>query len=103
MADLDYEGFWKETLVQLRNDLREEEFGGWFSILKYLRADDNSIVVGAPSAFHRDKIISRYQDVLKSTLKNISGKDITLVFEVGKAEPEKIKENVTLPGKKEEE
>ncbi|MCL2444259.1 MAG: chromosomal replication initiator protein DnaA, partial [Treponema sp.] len=64
MADLDYEGFWKETLIHLRNDLGEEEFSGWFSDMKYLRArfddqtNEKSIVVGIPSAFHRDKVKS---------------------------------------------
>lgn len=88
MADLDYEGFWKETLIQLRNDLREEEFSGWFSDMKYLRArfdeqtGNNSIVIGILSAFHRDKVMSRYQNTINTILKNVSGKDITLEMEI---------------------
>jgi len=82
MADLDYEGFWKETLIQLRNDLGEEEFSGWFSDMKYLRAGNNSIVVGIPSAFHRDKVKSRYQNVINSKLKELSGQEITIELEI---------------------
>jgi chromosomal replication initiator protein len=93
MADLDYEGFWKETLIQLRNDLGEEEFSGWFSDLKYLRTRfveqtrENSIIIGVPSTFHRDKVKSRYQSIIYSILKKLTDKEITLEFEIiGKTE-----------------
>jgi len=88
MADLDYEGFWMETLIQLRNDLGEEEFNGWFSELKYLRSGinektgTNSIVVGIPSTFHRDKVKSRYQNTINSKIKDLSGTDIVIEYEI---------------------
>jgi chromosomal replication initiator protein len=84
MADLDYEGFWKETLIQLRNDLGEEEFSGWFSDMKYLRAgvEENSIIIGVPSAFHRDKVKSRYQNVINSKLTQLSGVEIIVEYEI---------------------
>jgi chromosomal replication initiator protein len=82
MADMDYEGVWNETLVQLRNDLREEEFSGWLSDLKYLRAEENSVIVGIPTAFHRDKVKTHYQSTLNSKLKELSGKDIIAEFEI---------------------
>jgi chromosomal replication initiator protein len=87
MADLDYEGFWKETLIQLRTDLGEEEFSGWFSEIKYLRctatgAGKDSIVVGVPSAFHRDKVNFHYKDKIISKIKRLSGQEITLEMEI---------------------
>jgi len=87
MADLDYEGFWKETLIQLRNDLGEEEFSGWFSDMKYLRhkvssAGESSIVVGIPSTFHRDKVNSYYLPAINSKIKAISGQEIALEMEI---------------------
>ena len=82
MADLDFEGFWNETLIQLRTDLGEEEFSGWFSDMKYLRAAENSIVIGIPSAFHRDKVKSRYQSAINSKLKDLSGREIALELEI---------------------
>ena len=95
MADLDYEGFWKETLIHLRNDLGEEEFSGWFSDMKYLRArfddqtNEKSIVVGIPSAFHRDKVKSRYHGLINLKLKELSGLDITFEMEIIGKKPEK--------------
>jgi len=88
MAELDYEGFWKEALIQLRTDLGEEEFSGWFSDLKYLRphnnekTGENAIIIGTPSAFLRDKVKSRYYNAINSKLKELSGQEIALEFEV---------------------
>jgi chromosomal replication initiator protein len=82
MIESDYEGFWGETLNQLRTDLGEEEFNGWFTDIKYLRSGENSIVIGFPSSFHRDRVKARYQNSIKARLKNLTGKDITLEFEL---------------------
>jgi len=82
MAELDFEGLWKEALIQLRTDLGEEEFSGWFTDLKYLRAGENSVVIGVPSAFHRDKVKARYQNAIKARLKEAAGRDISLEFEL---------------------
>ncbi|MDR2964508.1 MAG: chromosomal replication initiator protein DnaA [Treponema sp.] len=90
MAELDYEGFWKETLIQLRNDLGEAEFSGWFSETKYIRAQSSktgdiiviNVVIGIPSAFHRDKVKSRYQNILITKLKELSGKEVAIEYEI---------------------
>jgi len=82
MTNLDYEGFWKETLVQLRNDLGEEEFSGWFSDMKYLHADEKTIVVGIPSIFHRDKVNSRYKNTVNSIITKVSGQEIAIEYEI---------------------
>jgi len=105
MADLDYEGFWKETLIQLRNDLGEEEFSGWFSDMKYLRArfdektGENSIVIGIPSAFHRDKVKSRYQNEIILKLQKLSGTEINLELEIIGKKAEKKETSLPQPAK----
>jgi chromosomal replication initiator protein len=88
MADLDYEGFWKETLVQLRTDLGEEEFGGWFSDINYVRAHadektgENRVILGIPTKFHKDKATTRYLNAINTLLTNLSGKQTFAEFEV---------------------
>jgi len=95
MTDLDYEGFWKEALVQLQNDLREEEFSGWFSELKYLRAGNDSIVLGVPSSFHQKTVESRYLDKINLKLKAVSGREIKVNTEIYKpTQEEKTKSTV---------
>ena len=103
MADFDYEGFWKETLIQLRNDLGEEEFSGWFSDMKYLRAGKDSIVIGIPSAFHRDKVKSRYLNAINSKLRELSDSEIAIEFEItGKKTSKKEEALPQLPQKDED-
>ena len=88
MVDLDYEGIWKETLIQLQNDLREEEFSGWFSDMKYLctrfneQTNEYSIIVGIPSTFQREKVRTRYLSIINSKFKSISNKEISIDFEI---------------------
>ncbi|MDR0475744.1 MAG: chromosomal replication initiator protein DnaA [Treponema sp.] len=99
MADLDFEGFWKETLVQLRTDLGEEEFSGWFSELNFLRSGEDSVIIGIPSTFHRDKVKSRYQNTIKTKLKELAGREIALEFEVS-GKPAKGNSTPQLPREK---
>ncbi|MCL1932165.1 MAG: chromosomal replication initiator protein DnaA [Treponema sp.] len=82
MAGYDYEGFWNETLHHLRSELGEGEFSAWFTDIKYLRSTENSIVLGFPSGFHRDRIKARYQSGIKTQLKGLAGRDVSLEFEV---------------------
>jgi len=82
MAGYDYEGFWNETLHHLRSELGEEEFSAWFTDIRYVRSGENSIVLGFPSGFHRDRIKARYQNGIKTKLRGIAGKEIVLEFEV---------------------
>jgi chromosomal replication initiator protein len=82
MVGYDYEGFWNETLHHLRSELGEEEFSAWFTDIRYVRSGENSIVLGFPSGFHRDRIKARYQNGIKTKLKGLAGKDVALEFEV---------------------
>jgi len=82
MVEFDYEGFWNETLNQLRAELGEEEFSAWFTDIRYLRSGENDVVIGFPSGFHRDRIKSRYQNGIKTKLKALVGREIGLEYEV---------------------
>jgi len=94
MADLEYEGFWNETLIQLKNILGEEVFSGWFSEARYLREDKKSITIGLPSAFHCDKVKSCYLNTIISILKHISKQEITLDLEIIKEDEKKASPSI---------
>ena len=82
MAKTDYEGFWHETLSQLRGELGEEEFSGWFTDIEYLRSAENRVVIGFPSDFHLERVKTRYQNNMAVKLQALSGKEITLEYEL---------------------
>ena len=96
MAEFNYEGFWSETLSRLRSELGEGEFGGWFTDIRYLRSGENSITLGFPSGFHRDKFKARYQNAVTSMLKELSGGDIGMEYEIitGGGAPDNAAENL---------
>jgi chromosomal replication initiator protein len=82
MAEANYKEFWNETLNQLRSELGEDEFSGWFTDISFLSSGENIITVGFPSGFHRDRVKTRYQNSIKTKLKALAGRDIALEFEV---------------------
>ena len=82
MAEFDYGGLWEETLRQVRTELGEEEFNAWFTDITYLKSQENSLVVGAPSKLHGDQIKKKYQNSIKAKLQELTGKEITLEFEI---------------------
>jgi len=82
MAEFDNEVLWNETLNQLKAELGEIEFSDWFTDIQYLRSKSNSITIGFPSAFHRDRIKKNYQVRVEDKLREIAGREIFLEFEV---------------------
>jgi chromosomal replication initiator protein len=83
MAEWNYEIFWKETVNQIKSELPEQEFAMWFN-LEYISAAEKSITLAVPSVFYRDQIKQRYQNYIQTKLKDITGKEISLLFDVKK-------------------
>jgi chromosomal replication initiator protein len=81
MAEWEYKVFWEETLNIIRNEKNEQEFAMWFD-MEYLRATEKEIIVEVPSTFYRDQVKQRYQHYIESKLKNLTGKELSLGFEV---------------------
>jgi chromosomal replication initiator protein len=82
MSDSGYEVFWKEAIGQIRSNLTEQEFSVWFGVLKYLRSQENQLVATVPSSFYRDQIKTRYQNLIETTLKELTGKELAVEFEI---------------------
>jgi chromosomal replication initiator protein len=81
MAEWDYKAFWEEAFNLIKKEKKEQEFAMWFD-LEYLRATEKEIIVAVPSTFYRDQVKQRYQNYIESKIKNLSGKEISLVFEI---------------------
>ena len=82
MAVSDNEVLWYETLSQLKADLGEIEFNDWFADIQYLHSNEDSITVGFPSAFYRDRVKKNYQDKISATLRELADKEIAIEFDV---------------------
>jgi chromosomal replication initiator protein len=82
MAEWDYEVFWQESLKQISQNVGEQVFSAWFNTLEYIKSSENSISVAVPSSFYRDQIKLRYQTIIETTLQNLTGKNMEVLFEV---------------------
>jgi chromosomal replication initiator protein len=82
MSESGYKVFWGEAVSQIRAALPTDEFSAWFDNLEYLKSGENSVVVKVPSQFYHDQIQARYQDIIKDTLRELTGKDLAVEFEI---------------------
>jgi len=102
MAEFDNEALWHESLEQLKAELGELEFNDWFTNIRYLQSSENSIAIGFPSAFHRDRIKKNYQGKIKAKLLELAGREIALEFQISakrgvEKPPESQKPSNTVP------
>ena len=95
MADWDYEIFWKEAINQIKGELEEQEFAMWFN-LEYQTSSEHEIAIAVPSSFYKDQVKQRYQSYIENKLHELSGKNLTVQFEV---RPKKVDQS-TPHGKK---
>ncbi|MDR0635668.1 MAG: chromosomal replication initiator protein DnaA [Treponema sp.] len=82
MTNGDYQMYWQEAMRQIREEVGENEFAFWFSQMEYIGATDTAIGLGFPSSFYRDMVKSRYKTRIENKLKTITGKAVSLFFEV---------------------
>jgi len=107
MSGLSKEVLWNETLTQMKAELGEEEYDIWFTDVCCLRSGENSITIGFPSAFHRDRVKKSYQTKIRSKLTELAGTEIALEFalvEKGKEEAptQKPVKNISVETKESE-
>jgi chromosomal replication initiator protein len=87
----DYELFWKETLKLIKSEKGEQEFAMWFN-LEFLKATEKEVIIAVPSSFYRDQVRQRYHNYIETKLKGLTGRDISVVFEV---KPREIENTTT--------
>ena len=86
MSENNYKEIWIESLNQLRSKYKEEgrenEFNLWFN-LEYLSDEGNAITAAVASDFMLSQMIDRGNiQIIKNKIKEISGIDIEIKFEI---------------------
>ena len=89
MSDNNYKEIWNEALNQIgsqyKSEGRENEFNLWFNI-EYLSDQGNTIKAAVASDFMRKQMIDRGNiKTIKDKIKEISGNDIEIEFEIKNA------------------
>jgi chromosomal replication initiator protein len=106
MANVDFKVFWDECIRQIReNKIDDAEFHLWFEKLTYNSYEDSQLIIGTPSRFYKDQVISRkYDKLIEQTLEELSGSKISVDFIIAEAAPiQEEDEIITRPKPKTEE
>ncbi len=77
-----YYEFWQETASRIKETLPEQEYHTWFNRIAYLSSDNHKVVLAVASQFILDTVITRYRDMIRNTMIELTGEDIDIVFEV---------------------
>jgi len=84
MADWNYKAFWDESLSQLKKELGDEEYDIWFGKLDYLKAEETVVFASASSTFFLELFNPKYLSRLESKIRELTGKNLTIVMEAQK-------------------
>lgn len=102
-----YSAFWSETTKQLKKEISEQEYTMWLSNVEYHSANENQIILTAPSSFVSDQIRQRYLQLLESKLYELSGLPIKVTFQTqtpkAAEKPKKASPAEPKPAKKDKE
>ncbi len=84
-----FEGYWKQALKDIQDELSEQEFSTWFKDVDYSGSGDSHIILTVPSSFYKDQISQRYLGKIESKLLEHSGQELTIKFSVQRKSREK--------------
>jgi chromosomal replication initiator protein len=89
---------WTKILDCLKEEVTEISFNTWFMPISPLYIEDSKLYLEVPTDFHRNNILSRFNDLLKNTIKYVENSEYELVYLI--PEEAKKQEEKKLPGQK---
>lgn len=97
---MDPEAVWKKTLDKIKLEISHPNFRWWFASKTTLDAlTETTATLGVPTDFFAEQLKAKYLDLIKNTLKQVTGLDLAIEFRVdssklGKVtEPEELENN----------
>lgn len=84
-----YPGLWQEALKIIKATVTTQTFQTWFSFIEPISLSSNVLILQVPNQFFKNWILEHYMDTIKNVLKNLSGEDIRLEFQVLETQQEK--------------
>lgn len=95
------EHIWLKTINELKSDIGEQNVRTWIEPLKFIKKENQTILLEAPNKFIKDWFIDNYKIIIKRKLSNIIGLDVDIKIDVNKKPKEKsevqeIKEDIVV-------
>ena len=82
MMDISMNEVWSQIVASLDQRIDKHSLETWIQPVKPLELTDEAFVIGVPSKFFATWLEDHHADIIKQTLKEITGKDLTLKFSI---------------------
>lgn len=76
----DLSTLWDKVLDSLRSELKKPTFEVWVRSARPVTLSGNSLIIQVPNEFAKEWLESKYSGLLKETIKNILGRDVSISF-----------------------
>ncbi|MDD5270875.1 MAG: chromosomal replication initiator protein DnaA [Candidatus Omnitrophica bacterium] len=80
---------WDKTKDLIREKVNPQTFETWFRPTKGISITDNTLMLEVPNSFFKDWLLEHHLELIRATLRNISGQALSLDFSYSANEPEK--------------
>jgi len=71
---------WAKVLEFLKEEVTEISYKTWLEPISPLYIEDSKLYIEVPSDFHRNNIMSRFNELLKNTVKYVENSEYELVY-----------------------
>lgn len=76
------EKIWGDCLTIIQDNIQPDSFKTWFMPIKPLKFDENTLTLQLPSLFFYEFLEENYADLIKKTLKKVTGDEIRIEYKV---------------------
>jgi chromosomal replication initiator protein len=80
---------WDKTKDLIKEKVNPQTFETWFKPTKGISISGEALILEVPNSFFKDWLLEHHLELIKATLRNISGRSLTLDFLYSSSEPEK--------------
>ncbi|MEN8906062.1 MAG: chromosomal replication initiator protein DnaA [Clostridiales bacterium] len=77
---------WGKTLNLLKNELTEISFNTWIKTIKPISMEGTKFILGVPAEFNKGILESRYSNLIKNAVSQVSSKDLSIDFVIANQE-----------------
>lgn len=78
---------WNDVLNVIKVELTEVSFNTWLKSINPISNSNNKIILGAPNDFTKGILVGRYFNLIKNSIKQVTGEDYTIEFIIPGDEP----------------
>ena len=87
---------WEQILVNLSGNIDYPAFESWIKPAKFVSIDEKSLTISTVSNLNKEWINKNYSDLIKKTLKEVTGKKLNLKIIIDKTTEETLQQKLPL-------